>query len=38
MIAGLVIYFAYGYWHSVLGAGKPAPAERLPTPAAAAVE
>jgi APA family basic amino acid/polyamine antiporter len=38
MIAGLVIYFCYGFWHSVLGAGKPAPAERLPTPAAAAVE
>src|SRR5579883_3392405 len=38
MAIGLVIYFLYGVNHSVLGAGKPAPVERLATPTAAAVE
>ncbi len=33
MAIGLVIYFVYGAHHSVLGAGKPEPAEILATPA-----
>ena len=39
MAIGLVIYFVYGVWHSVLGAGKPAePVDDLATSAAGTLE
>jgi APA family basic amino acid/polyamine antiporter len=38
MAIGLAIYFVYGMYHSVLGAGKPAPVADLATPATAGVE